>query len=302
MSEINFGKNQTPVEGVTVESKTGINDPTKLTAGGVVHENAQALAKTNTYSDQFAGDFIPGFKDIVLKRINLVQNVGMLKDTFEPGSIIYAQSTPLFVPPDIEVDRATGNTTIHRVATPPVQITVLGFKFYQPNQPYCFSEKVSGGERGIVCNTEADVRAAGGTLDYNEWNLKKASGMKRFEYMAEARLIIRCPEGLNADKTGFAYEAGGSRYAIAVWTLKGSSYNAACKSTFFTERQTGVLRRGGYPSWSFSLSTRSKVFAGNTYFIPVAVPDAPTTPEVLKFINDILHPVEAAPTEDGAPE
>jgi hypothetical protein len=290
MSEVTFGKNQTPVAGVEVESKTGVND-------AVATPSQTSVAK---YSDQFAGDFIPGFKDIVLKRVNLVQCVGGLKDTFIPGSLVYAQSAPLFIPPDIAVDKATGNVTIKREATPPVEMTVLGFKFYGKNQPFCFSEKVSGGERGMVCYTEEQVRAVGGTLDYKEWELKRAAGMKRFEYMSEVRLIVKCPAGLDADRAGFAYKAGGDRFAIAVWTMKGSAYNAACKSVLFTERQTGVLRNGGYSSWSFAVTTRDKVFSGNKYFVPSFVPNAPTTPAVTKFVGEILNPVEAAPVEDGA--
>jgi hypothetical protein len=130
------------------------------------------------------GDTIPDFKDIILPRLNIVQGVGNLKDQFPQGAIVFNQSTVLFVPPDI--DPQTGN--VRRAATAPVGITVLGFR------PSRFVEKIEGGGKGLIVNTEAEVRSNGGTLDYKEHKLKKASGMRLFQVLAEGLVAIERPE------------------------------------------------------------------------------------------------------------
>ena len=193
------------------------------------------------------GDKIPSFDEIILPRVNLVQNTGKLKDAFEPGSVVLGQQMVLFCPPDI--DMTTGN--VRRAATPPATITVLGFR------PTRFCEKVEGGARGLIVSSEEQVRAAGGTLDYNEWKLKKAQGMKRFETLADAVVLIERPESAKDDDTVFIFPADGKKYALALWGMRGTSYTHAAKKVFFTQRATGCLRIGGYPSFAFSVSARS---------------------------------------------
>src|SRR4051812_4947429 len=45
------------------------------------------------------GDKLPDFSEIILPRINIVQNIGKLKDVFDPGSIVLGQQVILFTPP-----------------------------------------------------------------------------------------------------------------------------------------------------------------------------------------------------------
>lgn len=232
---------------------------------------------------EFAGDYLPGFADVILPRINIVQGVGMLKDSFPQGAIVYGQSLVLFTPPII--DKQTGNAKV--AALPPVEITVLGFR------PTRFVEKIVGGDRGMIVNSEAEVRAAGGTLDYNEWKLKAPSGMKRFETLAEAFIIIKRPAHVADDDSVFIFPAGADKYAVGLWAMKGTAYTHAAKRVFFTSRKMGCLQKGGYPSWSYNLTTRSETSNGNTYYVPVCIPNAPTTPVVAEFIKSALRPQAA---------
>lgn len=287
MSEVKFGVGETVIDVETVatpveEVKSAEPIPTAAT-GTVVRPS----------STEFAGDFIPGFQDVILKRLNIVQGVGQLKDVHPQGALVYGQQTVLFVPP--KIDLQTGN--IREKGLPPVEITVLGFRLYPVvingktfKQPYRFVEKVAGGDRGAICNSEEEVRKLGGTTDYNEWNLKKDQGMKRFEHMAEAFCIIKRPAHLEADQATFTFDIAGDKYALALWAMKGSAYTAAAKAVFFTERNMGCLHAAGYPSWSFAVSTRSKVFAGNTFYVPVCVPNKPSSPAFLAFVKDLLNP------------
>jgi hypothetical protein len=305
--EIDFGKNQTPVidvvatpvEGVSVPSITGGGpvDPAKLTAGGQTFSSPAALADATslgvpaTIGDEgfVMGDHLPGFKDIILPRVNIVQGVGLLKDSFPQGAIVYNQDFPLFtLPTQPIVDTTTGTVVVPaRPATPPVNMTVLGFR------PTRFVENVKGGARGIICNTEEQVRANGGTLDYNEFKLKEASGMKRFDTLAEAFVIIRRPDHVKDDDTRFTFLVDGHKYALALWAMKGTAYTHAAKRVFFTARKMGCLQKGGYPSWNYSISTRSETNKGNTYFVPVCLPCAPNTPAFLDFVKSILNPAPA---------
>lgn len=264
---------ETPVPGVTAESTTGytatpgpVNADQQLAPGGLL-----------------LGDKIPTFKDIILPRINIVQGVGLLKDNFPFGSIVFNQQAVLYLPPDI--DRQTGN--IKRAGTPPVNITVLGFR------PTRFAEKVAGGARGSIVDTEDAVRANGGTLDYNEWKLKQNAGMKRFEYLADALIAIERPEAMADDDTIFVYAVDGKKYALAIWGMKGTSYTAAAKRVFFTARAMGCLRTG-YPSWNYAVSTRSEQREGNTYAVPVCLPASKSTPAFLEFVGGILNTPEVS--------
>jgi hypothetical protein len=282
MSEINFGPNQTSVDESAAETEA-----TRLEAGGAINPNevpgpvSRISVPAKLGADGFIkGDFLPGFKDIILPRINIVQSVGMLKDSFVPGAIVFDQKLQLFTLPI--VDKQTGNIKVPGL--PPVNLTVLGFRDTR------FVEKISGGERGMIVNTETEVRAAGGTLDYNEWKLKAASGMKRFETLAEAFVIVKRPQHVADDDTVFIFDVGGDKYALGLWAMKGTAYTHAAKRVFFTARKMGVLSKDGYPSWNFNVSTRSETFAGNTYFVPVCLPGTRSSAAMLAFVENILNP------------
>lgn len=257
----------------TPESPAGSQVPATLDGGG---------------AGDFAGDYLPGFKDVILPRLNIVQSIGTLKDEFPQGAIVYGQNLVLFTLPII--DRATGNVKVP--ASAPVEITIMGWR------PTRYAEKIAGGERGMLVNSEAEVRAAGGTLDYKEWDLKKASGMKRFEVLAEAFVLIKRPPSIADDDSTFIFPAGNDKYAVGLWAIKGAAYTQACKKTFFVHRKMGCLAKGGYPSWSYNLSTRSETNKGNTYYVPVCVPNAPTTPVVMEFIKSALRPQAATDPAD----
>lgn len=282
--EVSFGKDQTPVvevettvtpvEGVAVES-VNTHTPAAPSVGlPAVVGGAEGF---------IMGDHLPGFKDIILPRINIVQGVGILKDSFPQGAIVHGQSLVLFTVPII--DKQTGNAKV--AGLPPVHLTIIGFR------PTRYTEKVSGGERGLIVNTEAEVRSSGGTLDYNEWKLKEASGMKRFETLAEAFVIIKRPAHVADDDSIFTYDIGGEKFALALWAMKGTAYTAAAKTVFFTARKMGCLAKGGYPSWSYNFTTRSKTTAGNTYYVPVCIPNAPSTPAFMEFVKALLTPSAA---------
>jgi hypothetical protein len=238
------------------------------------------------------GDYIPEFSDVVWPRINIAQNIGDLGETFDPGAIVLGKQSLLFSPPIISKEGV-----VTKPALPPITIVVLGFR------PTKFCEKTDWGFQGLIVNTEAEVRAAGGTLDYKEWELKKASGMKRFEPLADAFVAIERPDHLKDDDTVFVFPADGKKYALALWALRGSSYTVAAKAVFFTQRKIGALR-SGYPTMSFSCTTRLKEFgAKKSAWVPICVGKEKSSPAFLNFVADILGaPATALPSPTVAPE
>lgn len=281
--EVAFGKNAVPATQVAPEPAAPVSRPC---CSAVAQRPSGALAPNGL----MLGDRIPDFSEIILPRVNIVQNIGALKESFICGSLVLNQEIVLFIPP--MVNTKTG--VVERAATPPVTITVLGFR------PTRYCEKIEGGVRGLIVNSEAEVRAAGGTLDYQEWKLKKESGMKRFEPLADALVLIEAPEGEAGKNPLFSYEIAGKNHALAMWGMRGTSYTAAAKRVFFTARAVGNLRQGGYPSWSYAVSSREEQYpGGNRAWIPICLPKAKTPPEFLAFVQQVLNAPPAAP-EDAA--
>lgn len=282
MPEVSFGKGAVPVTTVVTPVEKAAADAAKPATPAAATSTAVATVPSQPVSrNRVLSDDLPGFEDIILPRINLVHNTGQLKDTFIPGSIVLGRSTPLFIPPDI--DTTTG--TVKRAATKPVNITIIGVR---PTRYVEKPEVYAPGVRNMIVDSLDEVRANGGTIDYKEWQLKKSSGMKRFEEMVDFGVLIERPDHIADDDTVFVYEVGGKKYTIAIWSLKGTAYTGVAKAVFFTQRTIGCLIKG-YPTMSFSISTRNQVYkqTGNSTWVPVAVPASKNTPEVLAFVNQI---------------
>jgi len=227
------------------------------------------------------GDSVPDFKDIILPRLNIAQALGEIGKTFEVGTIVFGQNLALWTPPLF--DKKTGNPI--RQAGPPLVICCLGFR------PTRYVEKVQGGG-GMIVNSEDEVRANGGTLDYNEWKLKKAAGMRRFEYLVDAVVAVKRPDFIPDDGKTFVFPIGTDKYALGLWALKGAAYTAAAKGFFNTQRRIGCLMKG-FPTFHVFLTTRMKPFttpeggAGEAW-VPVCLPAYESSPEFLEFAKGVL--------------
>lgn len=278
----------TPVEGLAVESVAGFG-PYNLASGAaspVGEPGPQGQPGVGVPAVQPAPSFVshddlPGFRDVMFPRINLVQNLGELKDTFSPGEVVFGKQTVLFTPPNINA--STGN--VAKQGTPPAIIHFLGVTQKR------FHEIVVGGMGGIIVNTEDEIRAAGGTLDYNEWKAKQAAGMKRFGPMIEFLVVIQRPEHCKDDDTVFSFQVDDRKYALGLWSLQKTSYTEGYKKTLAFQRRAGVLK-DGYPTFSFALSTRENPYDGGKKkaWVPVLIPSGKVTPAFAEFVNNIINP------------
>lgn len=229
------------------------------------------------------GDRLPSFKDVILPRLNIVYAVGELGKSFPAGAIVFNKEIVLYTPPIIDAQQGV----ITQAATPPVVLYVIGIVSER------FSEKIQGGMGGEIVDSETEVRAVGGTIDYREWNLKKGEGMRRFEPLIDLLIAIEKPTHIcDPDGATFGFPVGDTQVAIGFWGCKGVSYTHAVKRVFNMHRLTGVLR-GGYYTHSFKVSTRPEKFTipnQGTFFapVPVCVPKAKTTPEMLELIRSIV--------------
>lgn len=276
--EVSFNRNQesvvdvtatvTPAPALSAASSATIEVPVAVQSGSLASGSRLVL-----------GDKIPDFEDIIIPRLNIVQNIGELKDTFEPGALVYNQSVILFLPPKVN----SKTNVQERPATPPVTMVFFGFR------PTRFAEKIEGGNRGLIVDSEDAVRANGGTLDYAEWKLKKETGIRRFEPLADALVAIQRPAACADDDTVFVYDVDSAKYTLGLWAMKGTVYTALAKRVLFTSRATGCLRKSGYPSWSYSVTTRENKYEnGHAAWVPVALPNKATTPAFLEFVRSII--------------
>lgn len=267
----------TIVEGKVVETRSDPVSEIPTRPAGQVNGNAVAVvpntptAVVQSDSPSIFNDEDIGFDDIRLPRLNIVQKVGDLSNIFTPGEIVLNQSAVIHEPAD-PVKNKVGNK--------PLIITVLGFKKRQ------FCEKVVGGDMGLLVNTEAEVVAKGGTLDYKEW--QQSNGAKKyFQRLATALLLVQKPEHYqDTDDLMFPYECEGKKYALALYSMKGTSYTNAAKH-IYTARKIGHLRPG-YPVQAWSLTTKLEKFGDNYAHIPIIKPGPKSTEAFLTFAREVL--------------
>lgn len=280
--EINFSKNpgDTGATSVVVETPAGDKIACPTTGPG---------GQPSTHVPAVYQDTRPALSEVILPRLNLVHSVGLLKDSFTPGSYVHNQQLTLYTPALINVK----SQTIERAGTPPLTVTFLAL------QPVRFFENVKGGGRGLICDTEAEVRAAGGTVNYKEFKLKEAAGIKRFDYACNCLLAIERPESVVDDDTTFVFEVDGKKLALCLYNMKGSAFTVL-KGSVNTAKLTGCLR-GGLSTWSWSLSARTEPTPdrSSTYWKPVLVPCKKSTPAFLEFAASVLAApkVESPETE-----
>lgn len=269
--EVKFGADSGAAPAPQVETKTVTPTPAP------VAESAPAGSQLPAQRKFLLGDRLPSFKDVILPRLNIVQGIGNLKDTFVPGEIVFNQATVLYTPP--QIDPKTGNAT--RKGTSPITSYVVGIISDR------FSEVVQGGFGGLIVDTEAEVRNSGGTLDYKEWELKQKDGMKRFQAITDLLMLVERPETVKDDDIVFNFAIDGKKYALGAWALKGSAYTAVMKRVFNYHRLAGILK-GGFPTYSFAIATHLEKFKnGNSAWVPSAVPIGKTSDAVLAFIHEV---------------
>ena len=178
------------------------------------------------------GEFLP--EDFVLPRLNLVQSVGPLSETFQPGAFVYNK----------EVTLTDG--------TQPVSLTVLRIrKQYQEYVPY------GGEEMPRVFDTLEEVRAAGGWIDWRD------NQRPPFSPILNALVLVGSPF---PEHPMFPHRFGDADYGLALWTLRSTAFTRAGK-TIITASQFAL--RDGLHLGEWSLTSRREKLGMNFVHVPV---------------------------------
>lgn len=279
-----FSKDTAATE-VAVEQPTNAAQEAPASEAPRRSETLPAVRQSdNRHAINFNQDNI-GFEDIRLPRLNLVQNVGQLRETFTPGEFVFESAQVIHSPKTAQ--KPTGDE--------PLNVVVLGFRATS------FVEKIEGGERGKVCRTTDEVVACGGTLDYGEWDesVKQAkanpnSGLKplrRFDYMTTALILIEKPEKVvDPNHNRFPYKSEeGKFYALVLYTMKGSAYNNGVKSIKTHVKQKSVMNDNvNYSDDMFTLTSKFEKYRnGGSAFIPVYEAGSQVSEALSKLVNRI---------------
>jgi hypothetical protein len=232
----------------------------------VQQQQTQAVATRGAFFQDDGSSGID-FSDLVLPRLNIVQKVGDLSQVFEPGTLCLGKTVALDQP------------------------AILAVASFAPKR---FVEKIEGGgAQGRIAKTPQEVVQMGGTIDYNE---AKETGRPLFQTLATALCVLR--KGADDPSEVFAFEApDGERYALVLWSMKGSAYTNAAK-ILFTARKTGLFGIGkrsrmitGFLNEFISLETEAKKYqGGNWAMIPVINIHSETTEAFRAWVHGMLSP------------
>lgn len=202
--------------------------------------------------------------DIKLPRLNLVQKVGNLADQFTPGSIVFEKSIVL----------SDGKTPLDLT---PLQIR----KMYQLKQEWGEGDS---GEAPEVYNTAAEVREAGGSLQWGD--------ARFFAEIAHIQFAVKLPLESLSDELKeaaevvdlFPYIYGDDAYALAMWTVASSAYTALAKPLFTAS--ASLLRNGLYHG-HYKVTSEIRKNAKNSWYAPRPSFAGKHTPEAAEFFKQI---------------
>lgn len=202
--------------------------------------------------------------DISTPGLKIVQAVGPLSEMFDPGCIVLTQggenSLPITSPGQEQ----------------PLVLTVLRIrKQFIEDLPY------GSEERPRIFDTIEDVQAAGGWI---EWHNNERPP---FAKMATAMVVVAAPEDASAEELAhFPYEFDGGKYALALWTIKGTAYQAA-KAIFTASVYSLTPAKGGLVTGAWHLTTKREKRGQNMVWVPVLKQAGVWDAEFVEFLNTL---------------
>lgn len=265
------------IEGQVVEPESGATTLAVTTVG----------VPTPPPRPIFADDDNIDYSEVQLPKLKLAQNVGDLGTIFDPGTFVLGDEIPLMTRP---ASKNPGKDYVPEL----VRVAVLGFR------PTRWTEKVEGGQQGDLLNSEKEVYAVGGTTNYSEKDVKPY-----YRPLCTALVLVEKPATLqDGHDAAFPYvdSVTKKRYAIATWSMQGSSHTSAAKPL---KTWRGALRQfrdgpddpttGAYRNKFIDIQVVFKSFPnGNSAFVPTLKrPTELTTPEVRAIAEEFIP---SAPT------
>lgn len=238
----------------------------------------------------FSDTALDDLYELRLPALNIVQGVGELCQQFDAGSIVIDKTLPILPAPPKQVKLGT--------ALPEIDLVIIGAR------PVVFVEKQAVFEAGAPTqrfNTEAEVAAAGGTVDYNR---AKRDGVPYYERLVTLLALVRKPDAVeDLSKFPFAIPTAKDPNKVEAWAptilhLKGTQYTNGF-TQLATARRTGapIQLRKGYFTRVVRARTYYKAFqtAGHGCFLWTFSDGGPSDPNVVAEGFDLI----GQPSPDG---
>ena len=203
------------------------------------------------HSGSVEGEFLP--EDYVIPKLHLVQSVGPLSETFQPGAFVYNKEAVL------------------TDGTKPLSITVLRIR-----KQYTEYVEYGGEEMPRVFDTLEEVKQAGGWIDWKD-NQKPPFGP-----MLHALVLIKSPTGPDAM---FPYEFEGGQYGVGLWTLRTTAFTRVGKA-LITASQFSLkngLHKGGW-----TLTSKREKIGMNFVYVPILRQEALHSEAFSEFAAGLL--------------
>jgi hypothetical protein len=239
-----------------------LRPPAAVACTGAVAVRGNALPAVPQNRNAFFDDQNIEFSDIQVPSLNLVQKVGELSESFDPGEVILDRQLPL---------------------PRPVRLAVLGISAKR------YVERVEGedGQGGNIAYSLDEVARLGGSTLYSEHEQKN---IPWYQTLVTALLLVEKHEWVTEEGSGlFQFEDTGTGlwYALARWNLKGTLYNQGAK-VFMTARAMGQCKNG-YPTAWWTLDTTSfKTRNQRTVIAPKVRFAGASTPEFQAFARQCI--------------
>lgn len=197
-----------------------------LPSGTDAQPRPLAAQSEQALGQPLGGDFYGDWdrEDVRLPRINLIHKTsdGEMIEKFGIGSFAFNK----------EVKLSDGKT--------PVIVTALrAAKDYVQKLPF------SSQATPAICKTVEEVRAKGGSFNYDDYTGKDDSPF--FQPRAHIELITALPDASKGDEAAeslFPYEFNGTKYGRAILTVSSSAYTSVAKELATLTNHNQIMRKG----------------------------------------------------------
>lgn len=238
MPTTSFARRSTPITAEvekTPESTPAAETAVRTETPAVVAPAALSTSVAAAGDSDVQGDV--RLSDLRLPRINLVQRTGELPDKFGFGEFVLNKTCLL---------------------PRPLEFIALSMKLqFQEKRPY------GDTERGAVYDSAEEVRAAGGTIGFADYQF---SELAHIFMLVKKAPSLDTMEDAEAVRDLFMYEIDGGLWAPVIYSVGRSAYTSLAKA-LLTARQF-TLRKGLYTGkWSLNSSVNKG--AKGTWVTPV---------------------------------
>jgi hypothetical protein len=199
--------------------------------------------------------------DMLMPSLKLVQSIGPMSELFDAGIFVLNGETPISNAGPI----AEGGSALN--------VTVLHLrKQYQENTEW------GSDEIAKVFDTVEEVKAAGGWI---EWlNNEKPP----YSPVGLALTVIECPD--EQVEVSFPFEFGDKKYAIALWTLKGSAYTHAAKPLITAAQYS--LKETGLIAGTWELTSKRMKKGENLVWVPILKRTGTNDDDTIEFFKSLV--------------